>query len=76
MLDLQHESLIRDYLCNKAMPLRQTTGFVQSLLQLAGLDWVAPDFSTLCRSQQTLNVRLPYRGCTGPLNLLIPSHGL
>ena len=24
------------------MPLRQTTGFVQSLLRLVGLDWVAP----------------------------------
>jgi hypothetical protein len=31
------------------MPLRQTTGFVQSLLRLVGLDWAAPDFSTLCR---------------------------
>ncbi len=31
------------------MPLRQTTGFVESLLQLVGLDWAVPDFSTLCR---------------------------
>ena len=31
------------------MPLRQTTGFVQSLLRLVGLDWAVPDFSTLCR---------------------------
>ena len=31
------------------MPLRQTTGFVESLLRLAGLDWKVPDFSTLCR---------------------------
>ena len=29
------------------MPLRQTTGFVESLLRLAGLDWKVPDFSTL-----------------------------
>jgi hypothetical protein len=28
------------------MPLRQTTGFVQTLLRLVGLDWPAPDFST------------------------------
>jgi hypothetical protein len=55
------------------MPLRQTTGFVQSLLRLVGLDWSAPDFSTLCRRQKTLNVSLPYRGSKGPLNLLIPS---
>ncbi len=31
------------------MPLRQTTGFVESLLRLAGLDWKVPDFSTLKR---------------------------
>jgi hypothetical protein len=55
------------------MPLRQTTGFVQSLLQLVGLDWSVPDFSALCRRQKTLNVSLPYRGGAGPLNLLIPS---
>ena len=53
------------------LPLRQTTGFVQCLLRLVGLDWAAPDFSTLCRRQQTLNVSLPYRGSTGPLNLLM-----
>ena len=41
-----------------------------------GLDWAAPDFSTLCRRQQTLNVSLPYRGSTGPLNLLIDSTGI
>lgn len=58
------------------MPLRQTTGFVQSLLQLVGLDWSVPDFSTLCRRQKTLNVSLPYRGGTGPLNLLIDSTGI
>jgi hypothetical protein len=55
------------------MPLRQTTGFVQSLLRLVGLDWATPDFSTLCRRQKTLNVSLTYRGSTGPLNLLILS---
>jgi hypothetical protein len=31
------------------LPLRQATGFVESLLELVGLDWVVPDFSTLCR---------------------------
>lgn len=58
------------------MPLRQTTGFVGSLLRLAGLDWAVPDYSTLCRRQKTLNVSLPYRGGTGPLNLLIDSTGI
>ena len=27
--------------------LRQTTGFVESLLRLVGLDWTVPNFSTL-----------------------------
>ena len=36
------------------MALRQTTGFVESLLKLAGLDWSVPDFSTLSRRQKTL----------------------
>lgn len=58
------------------MPLRQTTGFVQSLLQLVGLDWTVPDFSTLCRRQRTLNVSIPYRGGAGLLNLLIDSTGI
>ena len=71
------------------MPLRQTTGFVQSLLRLVGLDWTAPDFSTLCRplpaaiakqsaerGQRALNVGLSYRGSKGPLHLLIDSTGI
>jgi len=57
------------------MPLRQTTDFVKSLLRLVGLDWTAPDDSTLCRRQRTLNVGLTYRGGTGPLSLLIESTG-
>jgi DDE family transposase len=57
------------------MPLRQTTGFVQSMLRLVGPDWAVPDFGTLCRRQRTLNVSLPYRGGTGPLNLLTDSTG-
>lgn len=54
------------------MALRQTTGFVESLLRLTGLDWVVPDFSTICRRQRTLAVNIPYRGSKGPLHLLIP----
>ncbi|EBA18686.1 ISSpo9, transposase [Roseobacter sp. SK209-2-6] len=40
------------------------------------MDWAVPDYSTLCRRQRTLNVSLPYRGGTGPLNLLIDSTGI
>lgn len=58
------------------MPLRQTTGFVESLLRLAGLDWKVPDFSTLCRRQKTLSVAIQCRGGTGPLHLLIDATGI
>jgi hypothetical protein len=58
------------------LPLRQTTGFVESLLELVGLDWTVPDFSTLCRRQKTLPVAIPYRGSQGPLHLLIDSTGI
>ena len=53
------------------MALRQTTGFVESLLRLVGLNWTVPDFSTLSHRQKTLAVNTPYRGSKGPLHLLI-----
>lgn len=58
------------------MALRQTTGFVESLLQLINLDWDVPNFSTLSRRQKTLKVNIPYRGSAGPLHLLIDSTGI
>jgi Transposase DDE domain len=36
------------------MARRQTTAFVESLLQMIGLDWAVPDFSTLSLRQKTL----------------------
>jgi hypothetical protein len=58
------------------MALRQTTGFVESLLRLIGLDWDVPDFSTLSRRQKTLAVNLLHWGSQGPLHLLIDSTGI
>lgn len=58
------------------MVLRQTTGFVESLPRLIGLDWSVPDLSTLCRCQKSLAVNIPYRGANGPLHLLIDSTGI
>jgi len=58
------------------MALRQTTGFVESLLCLVGLNGAVPDFSTLSRRQKTLAVNIPYRGSNGPLHLLIDSTGI
>lgn len=58
------------------MALRHTTGFVERLLRLVGLDWTVPDFSTLSRRQKTLAINIPYRGSKGPLHLLIDSTGI
>jgi hypothetical protein len=58
------------------MALRQTTGFVESLLPLIGLDWDVPDFSTSSSRQKTLAVNIHFRGSQGPLHLLIDSTGI
>jgi hypothetical protein len=58
------------------LPLRQTTGFMASLLELAGLDWPVPDCSTLCRRQRALAVQLSWRGSGGPLRLLMDGTGI
>ena len=39
------------------LTLRMVTGFVQSLIKLCGLDWTAPDFTTLCRRQKYIDIR-------------------
>ncbi|OHX19370.1 IS5 family transposase [Chromobacterium sphagni] len=58
------------------LPLRQTIGFIQSLLKLAGLDWSVPDYSTLSRRQQTLQVSIPYQKRSGALHILVDSTGI
>ena len=58
------------------LPLRQATGFMASLLELSGLGWSVPDFSTLFRRQKSLGVTIPYRGFKGPLHLLVDSTGI
>jgi hypothetical protein len=55
------------------MALRQTTGFVESLIDL---DWAVPNFSTLSCRQKSLKVNIPFRGSAGPLHLLIDSTGI
>jgi len=34
------------------LSLHMITGFVQSLIKHCGLDWAAPDYSSLCRRQK------------------------
>lgn len=58
------------------MALRQTTGFVESLLSVIDLDWAVPNFGTLSRRQKALKVNIPYHESDGPLHLLIDSTGI
>ena len=58
------------------LALRQTTGLVESVLQLCGLAWSAPDFSTLCRRQRDFDVQIPYSRSKAGLHLLVDSTGI
>lgn len=49
---------------------------MESILQLCGLAWPVPDFSTLCRRQQDLNVQIAYSRSKVGLRLLIDSTGI
>lgn len=58
------------------LPLRQTEGFLRSLLALMDLDLDAPDHTTLSRRARTLDVRLRRHPSSGPTHLVIDSSGL
>ncbi len=62
--------------CLFNLPLRQALGLVQSLLRLAGLPWLAPDYSTVCRRQKGLDVQVRYRPSRNGLHLLADSTGI
>lgn len=58
------------------LALRQASGMVASLLKLSGLDWLTPDYTTLCRRQQRLQVCISYRPNLKGLHLLVDSTGV
>ena len=59
------------------LPLRQTEGFVASLLRLMGLEVSAPDHTTLSRRHKDVNVSLPTRDVRdSPIHLIVDSTGL
>src|SRR4051812_34527740 len=57
------------------LALRQTEGLIGSILQLLGLDLPVPDYSTLSRRAETLEVPRPKAG-SAPVHLLVDSTGL
>ena len=58
------------------LPLRQTEGFVESVLELMGLALSAPDHSTLSRRQQDLHIELPTHSANEPIHVVVDSTGL
>ncbi len=58
------------------LPLRQTQGFVRSLLRLMQTDLPVPDFSTLCRRAPSLQIAPDTRTAIGPISLVVDSTGL
>jgi hypothetical protein len=58
------------------LPLRQTEGLIGSILQLLGLDLPVPDYSTLSRRAQSLELPAQPRATGGAIHLLVDSSGL
>jgi len=58
------------------LPLHQAMGMAQSLLELAGLAWNVPDFSTVSRRQKHLSVTIGALPATTGLHLLVDSTGI
>ncbi len=58
------------------LPLRQTEGFLASLLRLLELDLDAPDHTTLSRRNQTVDVPALRRVHAGPMHLIVDSSEL
>ena len=58
------------------LPLRQTEGFLDSLLRLMDLDVRAPDHTTLSRRNKDVDVPSPSGVLDGPIHLIVDSTGL
>ena len=58
------------------LPLRQTEGFLRSVLAQMGVDLEAPDHTTLSRRSQRLEVRLQRIPAGDPMHLIVDSTGL
>lgn len=58
------------------LPLRQTEGFLRSILSLMDVDLEAPDHTTLSRRSQQLDIDLRHAAEDGPIHLIVDSTGL
>ncbi|VWC52837.1 transposase [Burkholderia lata] len=58
------------------LPLRELQGFAQSLRELAFATLPVPNYTTLCRRAQTLEVQLPIVDDGEPIHLMVDSTGV
>lgn len=58
------------------LPLRQTEGFMQSIIELMGLTLKIPNYSTLSRRNASIEVPLTTKSSKQPLYVVIDSTGL
>ncbi len=58
------------------LPLRATEGLLRSLLKLMDLTLAVPDYTTLCRRQSGLEVRVPQQEAGGSRHVVVDSTGL
>jgi IS5 family transposase len=58
------------------LPLRQTQGLVQSLLDLLKLKLPVPDYTVLCRRRRHLDIELPRQKKAAPLHLVVDATGV
>lgn len=73
------DATIQCYLMIKSLfrlSLRMVTGFVQSLIKLARLDWTAPDYTKLCIRRKHIDIAINYQKCSIGIHLLVDLTGL
>jgi Transposase DDE domain. len=58
------------------LPLRATEGLFKSVVEGLGLELLVPDYTTVCRRQQRLEVSLPRVSRGEPLHVVVDSTGL
>ena len=49
---------------------------MQSLIKLCGLNWIARDYTTLCRRQKHIDIAIRYQKSSDGLHLLMDSTGM
>ena len=60
-----------------SLPLRQSEGFLRSILKLMNVALPCPDHTTVSRRNATLDIRRQIdRAPTGPIDLIVDSTGL